>query len=161
MKKIMALIVVGLLIQGVAWAIPADKGLVDAYTSMVEKAGTYLSTAGKDKAFAAINDSKGEFVKNSVVTNSATYRDVMYVYIMDVKGDVVSHGINKLMIGQCFIDIRDAEGKLFYQEMIKEAQKSGNGWISYKMLDPISKKAERKELYFKKYGDYIVACATK
>ena len=152
MKKFLALVIVSLMLEGAVWALPSDRSLMKEYASLVEKASLSLQRDGKDRAFAAINDSKGEFV-NSM--------NNLYVYVLDAKGDMVSHSTNKLLIGMHFLDIRDAEGKLFYQEIIKEASKNGSGWVSFKLQDPVTKKAERKDCYFKKQGDYIVVCSTK
>jgi len=152
MKKLIALIIVSLLLEGIVWAIPTDRTIIKDYTMAVEKAVFFLSKDGKDKAFAAVNDPKGEFAK---------LQNGLFVYVIDLKGEILSHSSNKLLIGQRFFDIRDADGKLFYQEIIKEATQKGSGWVTYKVLDPISKRTERKECYFKKSGDYIVACAVK
>jgi cytochrome c len=152
MKKIAALILVGLFLAGVAYAMPTDRSIVKESMILVEKAVAVLQHQGKDKAFASINDTSGGFVNT---------KQGLYIYVFDLKGEIVSHSINKMLIGQQFIDIRDVSGKLFYQEIIKTANQNGSGWISYKLLDPKTKKIEQKECYFKKSGDLIVACATK
>jgi cytochrome c len=157
MKKIVAVFIISLFLEGIVWAIPADRTLIKEYSAMVEKAALYLQEKGKDKAFAAFNDPKGEFVKTVVGEN----KEVFYIYVFNSKGEILSNGANSLLIGQKFIDIRDADGKLFYQEMIKNAMSGGSGWVSYKLLDPRTKKTQQKDCYFKRSGDYIIACSTK
>jgi cytochrome c len=157
MKKIFAVFIVSLLLEGIVWAIPADRTLMKEYIGMVEKAALYLQEKGKDQAFSAFNDPKGAFVK--VVLGES--KELFYIYVLNSKGEILSNGANRLLVGQQFIDIRDADGKLFYQEIIKDAMKSGSGWVSYKLLDPRSKKTQQKECYFRRSGDYIIACSTK
>lgn len=160
MKKIIGVLVVSLLMEGLVWAIPADRGLMKEYTGLVEKAVLYLQEQGKDRAFSEINNPKGLFVKK-LDANYAGDKYELYVYVMNSKGEILSHAANALLIGQKFIDLRDADGKLFYQEIIKNAMSSGSGWISYKLLDPRTKKTQQKDCYFKRFNDYIVAGVAK
>ena len=145
MKKLMAIIMVaGLLVCGIAYA---GKGTAKQAVAMVDKAVKYLQANGKDKAFAAFDDPKGQFVKGD-----------LYVYVLDFKGVILSHGVTKTLIGQHFIDIRDTDGKLFFREIIDVAKKKGSGWVDYKWTNPVTKKVEPKSVYLKKSGDYIVSC---
>ena len=151
MKKIVMSIIVCFLLEGIVWAIPLEKGLVQEYTEIAERAALVIQQDGKDKAFADITNSRGRYI---------SVKNEVYVYVIDSKGVILSHSTNKLLIGQQFLDIRDADGKLFYQEIIKEAAKNSSGWVTYKTMNPVSKRVERKDCFFKKQGDYIV-CATK
>jgi cytochrome c len=145
MKKVLAVIMVGLFVLvGVAYA---AKGTKKEATEMVDKAITYFKGSGKAAAFAAFDDPKGKFVK-----------DDLYIYVVDMKGDIVSHGANKKLIGQHFIDIKDADGKLFFREILNVAKTKGSGWVDYKWTNPVSKKVEPKSAYVKTSGDYVFCC---
>jgi len=145
MRKVIAVILVmGLLMVGVAYA---AMGTAKEATANVDKAIAFFKANGKAKAFAAFNDPRGQFVKND-----------LYIYVVDMKGDIVSHGANKALIGQHFIDIKDADGKLFFREIVNVAKKKGSGWVNYKWTNPVSKKVEPKSAYVKKSGDYIYCC---
>ena len=145
MKRIIAIILVSLFVLGgVAYA---GKGTAKEAAAMVDKAVAYLQANGKVNAFAAFDDPKGQFVK-----------DDLYIYVLDIKGDILSHGANKKLIGQHFIDIKDSNGKLFFREIISVAKTKGAGWVDYSWTNPVSKKVEPKSTYLKKSGDYIVCC---
>ena len=145
MKKVLAVILVGLFVLGgVAYA---AKGTAKEATAMVDKAIAYFNANGKAAAFAAFDDPTGKFVK-----------DDLYIYVLDFKGDILSHGANKKLIGQHFIDIKDADGKLFFRDIINVANTKGSGWVDYKWTNPVSKKVEPKSAYLKKSGDYIFCC---
>ena len=145
MKKVLAIILVGLFVLGgVAYA---AKGTAKEAIANVDKAIAYFNANGKAKAFAAFDDPKGAFVK-----------DDLYIYVVDMKGDIVSHGANKKLIGQHFIDIKDSHGKLFFREILDVGKKKGSGWVDYSWTNPVSKKVEPKSAYVKKSGDFIFCC---
>jgi hypothetical protein len=145
MKKVLAIILVGLFMVGIAYA--AGKGTKKEALTMVDKAVAYFQSNGKGAAFAAFDDQKGKFVK-----------DDLYIYVVNMKGDIVSHGANKKLIGQHFIDIKDADGKLFFREILSVAKSKGSGWVDYKWTNPVSKKVEPKSAYVKKSGEYVFCC---
>ena len=145
MKKVIALILVSFFLAGIVYA--AGKGTKKEAIAMVDKAVSYFKANGKGAAFTAFDDQKGKFVK-----------DDLYIYVVDMKGDIVSHGANKKLIGQHFIDIKDADGKLFFREILNVAKAKGSGWVDYKWTNPISKKVEPKSAYVKKSGDYVFCC---
>lgn len=146
MKKFIAVILVVGLVMGMS-SFALAKGTAKEAQTMVDKAVQFMQANGKAKAFAAFDDPKGQFVK-----------DDLYIYVLDFKGDILSHGANKKLIGQHFIDIKDTNGKLFFREIINVAKTKGTGWVDYTWTNPVSKKVEKKSTYLKKSGDYIVCC---
>jgi cytochrome c len=126
-------------------AIASSNGSPDEAKTMVEKAVKLLETEGKDKAFAKFNDPAGGFVD----------RD-LYVFVLNMEGTTVSHGANKALIGKSLLNLKDADGKAFIQEMLTMAKGSGAGWVDYKWPNPTTKKVEPKSSYIKKSGDVIV-----
>ena len=146
MKKLLiAILIVAFVAGGVTFALA--KGTAKEAQAMVDKAIAYFQANGKVKAFAAFDDPQGQFVKED-----------LYIYVVDMKGDIVSHGANKALIGQHFIDIKDSDGKTFFREIIDVAKTKGSGWVDYKWTNPVSKKVEPKSAYVKKNGDYIFCC---
>lgn len=146
MKKLVVLmLVVGLLVGGATCAFA--KGTAKEAQAMVDKAIAYFNANGKTAAFAAFDDPKGKFVKED-----------LYIYVLDFNGDILSHGANKKLIGQHFLDIKDADGKLFFREIINVAKTKGEGWVDYKWTNPVTKKVEQKSAWLKKSGDLIFCC---
>jgi cytochrome c len=143
MKKLVLVVLAVLLVGGIVYAADNPKDAI----AMVDKAVSYFQANGKVKAFAAYDDPKGQFVKGD-----------LYIYVLDMKGDIVSHGAKKKLIGQHFWGIKDTDGKLFFQEIIDKGKKQGTGWVDYKWTNPVSKKVEAKSTYLKKSGEYIICC---
>jgi signal transduction histidine kinase len=144
-KLIMVILVVGLLAGMTTLALA--KGTAKEAKGMLDKAVSYYKANGKDKAFAAFNDSKGQFVKED-----------LYIYVLDPKGVVVSHGTNAKLIGQPLIDLKDSDGKKFIKAILDEANAKGKGTMDYKWTNPTSKKVEQKSIFFEKVGDLVFAC---
>jgi signal transduction histidine kinase len=146
LRKLMTVAVAAMAMVGVhVAAIAANNGSADEAKAMVEKAVKLLETEGKDKAFSAFNDTAGAFVD----------RD-LYVFVINMEGTTVSHGANKALIGKSLINLKDADGKAFIQDMLTMGKGAGSGWVDYKWPNPTTKKVELKSSYIKKSGDVIV-----
>jgi cytochrome c len=146
MKKLITVIlVVGLLAGMTTFALA--KGTAKEAKGILDKAVAYLKANGKAKAFPAFDDLKGQFVK-----------DDLYIYVLDQKGVVVSHGANHSLIGQPLIDLKDTDGKKFIKAIVDDAKAKGKGTMDYKWTNPTSKKVEAKSVYFEKVGDLVVVC---
>jgi signal transduction histidine kinase len=134
-------------------ALPAaaqdKKGTAAEATAMVEKAIAYIKKNGREKAFAEINNPKGQF----------TDRD-LYVVVYDIKGKVLAHGANAKMIGRDVIELRDVDGKYFVKERVEMMSKGPNakGWQDYKFMNPVSNQIEPKSMYIARHEDMIVGC---
>ncbi len=147
MKKLITVIlVVGLLVGMTSLALAA-RGTAKEANSMLDKAVAYLKANGKAKAFPAFDDLMGQFVK-----------DDLYIYVLDQKGVVVSHGANHSLIGQPLIDLKDNDGKKFIKAIVDEANTKGKGTMDYNWTNPQTKKVEPKSVFFEKVGDLIVVC---
>jgi signal transduction histidine kinase len=116
--------------------------------ALVEKAATYLKAEGREKALAVFSDPKGEFVDGD-----------LYLFVMDAtdgKLTMLAHGVNKGLIGKPQIDVKDAEGKAFNQDMAAVLSKNSNAWLEYKWPNPATKKIASKKSYVAKVGDVII-----
>jgi cytochrome c len=108
----------------------------DEAVAFVKKAVALYKAEGKDKAFAAFQDANGAFqVKD------------LYIFVQDVKGNMLAHGKNAGLVGKDLSGLKDADGKLFVQEMMKLAAGPGSGWVDYKWANPATKKIQAKSSY--------------
>ena len=147
-RLFIASVAAGTLAMGFAPAWGADtKGTAAEATAMVEKAIAFIKKHGREKAFAEISNTKGQF----------TDRD-LYVVVYDINGKVLAHGANAKMIGKDLIDLRDSDGKYFVKERVEIAKGPGKGWQDYKFMNPVSRAIEPKSMYLQKYEDMIVGC---
>jgi hypothetical protein len=126
-------------------ALAASNGTPDEAQAMVDKAVKLLAAEGSDKAFQAFDDPNGGFVD----------RD-LYVFVINPEGVTVAHGANKALIGKSLLNLKDANGKAFIQEMLALGKDKGEGWVDYQWPNPTTKKVEPKSSYIKKVGDLIV-----
>jgi cytochrome c len=127
--------------------IAADASTPDQAKAMVEGAASLIEKDGNDKAFEIIDNPSGPFVKGE-----------LYVFVTSFEGVTLAHGTNKALIGKSLLQVKDADGKLFVQEMIELAKSKGEGWVDYKWPNPVSHKIEAKTTFLKRVGDELVGC---
>jgi cytochrome c len=130
-----------------ASAIAAERGTAVEACALVKKATAYLKANGKEKAFAAFNDPKGQF----------TDRD-LYIFVYDMQGINLSIGNGNAakMAGKNMLDLRDADGKYIIKSFIEVLNSKGKGWVDYKWPNPVTKNVEPKSSYVEKVDDMIV-----
>jgi signal transduction histidine kinase len=142
----LAMFMLALTITGAACAQDAPRrGTSDEAVAMVKKASAYLQKNGKDKAIAAFNDPKGEFVAGD-----------LYVIFLDQNGVALAHGQNPKIVNKNILEMA-AGGVYPIKEFLKLANSpAGKGWFSYQWPNSISKKLEDKNTYVEKAGDYVI-----
>ena len=128
-------------------AVASERGTAAEANALVKKAVTYLKANGKEKAFAAFNDPKGQFVD----------RD-RYIFVYDMQGNsmAIGNGNASKMVGKSLIDMRDADGKYIIKGFIETVNAKGSGWVDYKWPNPVTKNVEAKSSYVEKVEDVIV-----
>lgn len=120
----------------------ADRATKDEAKAMAKKAATLFKEKGKD-AFPVFNDKQGTFVD----------RD-LYVAAIDASGLVVAHGGNDKLVGKSLAQLKDADGKLFVQELMTHVTANKPGWVDYRWVNPTSKEIEAKSSYIEIHGGY-------
>ena len=96
---------------------------------------------GKAAMVARINSKDPEFNQGA-----------LYLAMRDLNGITVAHPTNAL-IGKNLLEVPDADGKLFRQEMVALARGAGSGWVDYKFRNPETGKVEAKRTYVLRVGD--------
>ncbi len=145
MKRILMAVLICLLTASFVFA--AEKGTAKEAQDLVAKAIAYYKAEGKDKAFAAINDPKGQFTRKD-----------LYVFVGDLNAVVFAHGANKAVIGKNLYELKDANGKPFTKEIMDGAKSKGKGWVDYSWTNPTTKKIEAKSSYYAREGDFVFIC---
>jgi cytochrome c len=146
MKKGLVALFVCIFLVGVAGHALAVGTSAEA-EAMVKQAAAFMEANGKEKAFAAFSDKKGQFVKED-----------LYIFAIDITGKVLAHGGNPTLVGKDMSGAKDADGKLFIKEIIEAAKTKGSGWIDYKWANPTTQKVDPKSTYYMKSGDVILGC---
>ncbi len=130
-------------------AIYAEAATREEAKAMVEKANSYLKANGKDKAFAEISNTEGQFAKGD-----------LYVFVQDFNGICLANGGNPKFVGMNHLELKDPEGNYFMKELVELAKTKGNGWVDYVWVNPVTKKIQSKATYVKRIEgtDAFIGC---
>ena len=139
MKKIIMICLSIFIMAGTSIALAADTtDLATKKTELVafvDKAANFYKDNGETKAMAAFNDPKGGFQEGE-----------LYIFAVATDGLTSAH-VNQKLVGKNVLGLKDPEGTLFIQEMIKVANASGKGWVDYSWTNPETKKVQAKTSY--------------
>lgn len=126
-------------------AVAQERGSAEEAIALVKKAAAYLQVNGKDKAIVAFSDANGGFQTKD-----------LYVFLEDSAGITLAH-TNPRLIGKEIRAHKDADGKVFGEEIMNTCLTKGSGWVDYKWSHPTTKKIEQKSTYVEKAGDFCIA----
>ena len=115
----------------------------------VERAKAFYTATGKEIALAEFTNPRGQFVQNQ-----------QYIFVLDLDGNMLAHGMNQLFVGKNFMEVKDTTGRKFVREIVNTAREKGAGWTDYDWSDPVTKKSKPKTLYFEKVDNMIICCGT-
>lgn len=111
-------------------------GTADEAKALVAKGLAHIKEVGIDKAAADFTAKDGGWQQKD-----------LYIIVIKFDGTMVAHGGNKAMVGKNFIEMKDANGKLFTKEMGDVVKAKGSGWVDYLFTNPVTKKTEQKSTY--------------
>jgi len=138
MRAIGAFVVLTLaLLCGSVLAAPGEKDAV----ALAERGAQFVHQHGKEAMIAKINGKDAEFNQGA-----------LYLAMRDLNGITIAHPTTAL-IGKNLLDVPDADGKPFRQEMLAVAKGKGKGWVDYKFRNPETGKVEAKSTYVLRVGD--------
>jgi cytochrome c len=132
-SALLSAVALALTLSGSAWA--GDMGTPDEAKAMSEKAAAAVDQMGKDKAFAAFADPKGEFQAKD-----------LYVFCMDMNGVMLSHAKKPGLVGKSLTDFYKY-GDFLFKDMMQIAAAKGAGWVDYKWPYPGSGEIRPKTSY--------------
>lgn len=113
----------------------------------VERAKSFCTAVGKDIALAEFTSPKGRFSKNQ-----------LYIYVLDLDGFMLAHGMNPWFNGKNFLQVKDSTGNPFVKQIIDEARLHGSGWVEYKWFDSVRQSELSKHVYFELFQDMVICC---
>lgn len=97
-------------------------------------------------AIRSFNDLNGGFVQ-----------DDLYVFVIGTDDmNTYAHGAQPRMIGRHAKDLRDADGKLFVQDMLRRTKDADVAEVEYLWRNPVTQKTAKKTSYAKRVGNYLV-----
>ena len=80
----------------------------------------------------------------------------LYIFVYDMKGNSLAHGVNPKMVGKNLLEMKDNEGKAIVRSFIETAEKAGKGWVDYKWANAVNKAIGEKSSYVEKVDNVIV-----
>lgn len=119
-----------------------ERGTRDEAVAMTNEVVKMFNESGADATFKAITEKK--FMSKD-----------LYPFVYSMEGIVLAHGQKAAMVGMNRWDTTDelVGGKKYIQEFVALAKTGTPGWVSYKFLDPLTKKVMDKESYVVKLDD--------
>jgi len=112
---------------------------------LAKKAVIVVKKEGIDAACKKFVDPAGGFIQGE-----------LFVYVHDIRAKMICHAANPRLNGKDMIEMKDTDGKYFNKEMVKIATSTGNGWVNYQFVNPVTKKIQPKSSYVERVDDYIV-----
>lgn len=115
-----------LTVAGPAWAQsdPTQTQEAAAVETFVNRAADLIEAKGK-AAFA-------EFRK----PGSSWRQGELYLFVSDVEGTVLFHGVDPSREGKNWLEERDADGRQFHKDFAQTVETSGAGWVDYMFPKP-------------------------
>ena len=146
-KRHLALLAAGLCLTLLApvVATAAERATPEDAEEFARGAAAYLKKHGREKAFAAFNDTAGQFFKQD-----------LYVFAYDLKGTCLLLPTKPERVGKTWLDLKDPDGKLIVKGMADLAKAKGQGWYEYKFHNPATGKTEPKVSFVIKIDDFFI-----
>lgn len=127
---------------------PLATALALALSAFTAQATTRDEAQAMLKAALAEIKAKGmanagqEFTTGSANWNKGT----LYVFVADFKANIVAHSANAKMVGKNLWEVKDASGKLFVQDQVRQMQAGPTGTVSMRWMNPATKQLDDAEV---------------
>jgi signal transduction histidine kinase len=132
----------------VAFPLTASEADKPKAISLVKEAVAFGKKEGKAALLHEANNGGGRFhVKSG---------ESLYIFAYSPDGVCQAIGFQGNLVGVNRWNVKDPDGKLLVQEVIKVG-KTG-GWVTYKYPNPKTGKVEMKASYVEPMGDLVVGC---
>jgi signal transduction histidine kinase len=129
-------------------SVAQEKATKEECIAKCKEAAALIKQIGLEAALAKVQDSKGPFV----------WKD-SYVYVFDMDNKMLANPAVPGLIGKSSLGMKDANGKMFTNEMMEVANK-GEGWVQYMWPKPGEKAPSSKVAYVLRVpGENAVVCA--
>lgn len=134
----------------------AKRSTAQQVIDLVHAAQEYLREESLPKALIEFNNGASAFHV------SPTYGpDILYIFVLDYNGNVKSFGNSQRLVGFNLWNLKDAQGRLFIQEIIAECRsQKDDGWIEYKWLNKFTNALESRYSYVEQVPKYDLCVGT-
>lgn len=99
-----------------------------------------------EAAIRTFNDLNGGFIL-----------DDLYVFVIDLDDQRMrANGAHPRLLEKNVGELRDPDGKLFVQEMIRLSAEQDVAEVDYVWMNPVTRKTEKKVSYVKRVGHHLI-----
>lgn len=133
MRHVLVFLLVLLMGLPGAWA--ADRPTRDDVMALTRDAARQVAEQGVDAARRQFH-AEGRFRFGEV-----------YVNVIDENGTWLIYPPNPRNEGKSVLNVRDADGRLVVQDILTLARDKGEGWVSYRWLNPANNRIEYKDSF--------------
>jgi signal transduction histidine kinase len=118
--------------------------------TLVKQAVAFAKQNGVARLIEETNTSNGKF--------HVTKGGELYIFIYDERGITKAHGFEATVVGTNRWGLRDPDGVMIIQELMKVAKTQGRGWVDYKYLNPTTNVLDQKSSYCEFYDGMLIGC---
>lgn len=135
-----------------------------AVGEVVIAVGYYIAHASADQArsmlWRAVHEMKQEpeaAIRAFNDLNGGFILDDLYVFVIDLDDQRMrANGAHPRLLEKNVGELRDPDGKLFVQEMIRLSAEQDVAEVDYLWMNPVTRKTEKKVSYVKRVGHHLV-----
>jgi len=118
--------------------------------SLVKEAIAFGKKNGKDALLKEANSANGRFHVNA--------ENSLYVFIYDKTGTCLAMGYSANLVNVNRWNLKDADGLLVIQALIKGSTVKGGSWVDYRYLNPKNGQIQPKSSWVEALDDWMVGC---
>ena len=96
-------------------------------------------------ALAEIKAKGTEAAGKEFTAGGSWNKGTLYVFVADFKANILAHSANGKIVGKNLWDVKDAAGKLFVQDQVKQMQAGASGSVQMRWMNPATKQIDDAE----------------
>lgn len=120
-----------------------ERGTPADAKQMVEEALVHIKQVGATQAF-----------QDFMVPGGKWHKKDIYLFCIDLEGNMTCSGANKAMVGKNMLDFKSADGQPLIKNLVDLAKTKGSGWSEYQWPHPQTGKVEAKRAYVARIPGY-------
>ena len=120
------------------------RATADDAKALAEKASAYIAAVGEQKAFSTFNAGDAGFRQGE-----------LYVFCYAPDGTSLAYGANPGFVGKNLAHVKYAEGPSPSAAIIQTGLAKGEGWVSFKWPNPVTREIEDESAYVKRVNNEV------
>jgi cytochrome c len=126
--------------------------------------GYYIPHASREQAAELLERAASAFAEDRdraleafMNPSSQYFQDDLYVFAIDLKTTrFIAHGVSPRLMGSDAAALRDTNGRPVFGDAFEQLKKSQSTEIQYTWLNPVTKRAEKKQTFLRRVGHSVI-----